>query len=103
VPERNLRLFFLGSAMGLILHRRRLLPLHSNAVALYGRASAVAGASGVGKSTLAAWSARQGSRIVGDDFVALKAAGNEVIAYPGPRVRLWRQTMARFGLDSEGL
>ena len=80
VPERNLRLFLLGSAMGLILHQRGLLPLHANAVALDGRAIAIAGASGAGKSTLAASFARHGHQIVGDDVIALKAARGEVIA-----------------------
>lgn len=104
VPDRNLRLFLLGSAMGLILHQRGLFPLHANAVELHGSAIAVAGASGAGKSTLAAWFARNGSRIVGDDVIALKAVTDEVLAYPGPpRVRLWREAMERFGLDHEGL
>ena len=102
--ERTLRLFLLGSAMGLILHQRGLLPLHANAVVLDGRAIAVAGASGTGKSTLAAWFSRQGRQIVGDDVIALKAGKDAVIAYPGaPRVRLWREAMERFGLDSGGL
>ncbi len=104
VSDRNLRLFLLGSAMGLILHQRGLFPLHANAVELDGSAIAVAGASGAGKSTLAAWFARNGSRIVGDDVIALKAVADEVLAYPGPpRVRLWREAMERFGLHHEGL
>ncbi|WP_338504106.1 hypothetical protein V6R86_09590 [Sphingomonas kaistensis] len=104
VSDRNLRLFLLGSAMGLILHQRGLFPLHANAVELDGRAIAVAGATGAGKSTLAAWFSRSGHRIVGDDVVALKATACTVLAYPGPpRVRLWREAMERFGIDTNGL
>lgn len=54
VPERNLRLCLIGSAMGLVLHQRGLFPLHANAVSQEGKAVAVAGATGAGKSTLAA-------------------------------------------------
>lgn len=104
VPERNVRLFLLGSAMGLLLHQRGLFPLHANAIALDGHAFAVAGASGAGKSTLAAWFSRQGFDLLGDDVLALRQIGGRFAALPGPpRVRLWRQSLDKFGLGSEGL
>jgi hypothetical protein len=104
VPDRNVRLFLLGSAMGLLLHQRGLFPLHANAVSLDGRAIAVAGASGAGKSTLAAWFSRSGLEIIGDDVIALKPTPNGMVALPGPpRVRLWREALNSFGLGSKGL
>ena len=53
VPDRNLRLFLLGSAMGLLLHQRGLLPLHANAVSLGGRTIAVAGSKRCTSSSVA--------------------------------------------------
>lgn len=104
VPERNVRLFLLGSAMGLLLHQRGMFPLHANGVAVNGRAIAVAGATGAGKSTLAAWFLRQGIDLVGDDVVALKPQAGGMLALPGPpRVRLWREALDAFGIDSKGL
>jgi len=104
VPERNVRLFLLGSAMGLLLHQRGLFPLHANACVVDGRAMAVAGPSGAGKSTLAAWLSRQGLTLVGDDVIALRADEGGVAALPGPpRVRLWRESLNCFGLNSAGL
>jgi hypothetical protein len=104
VPERNVRLFLLGSAMGMLLHQRGLLPLHANAIALEGKAIAVAGASGAGKSTLAAWFSRQGLDLVGDDVIALRESEGVLVAMPGPpRVRLWRESLDKFGLGSDGL
>lgn len=104
VPDRNVRLYLLGSAMGLLLHQRGVFPLHANAVALGGHAVAVAGATGAGKSTLAAWFSRQGLTLIGDDVVALRPTPTGMVALPGPpRVRLWRQSLDIFGLGSEGL
>lgn len=104
VPDRNIRLFLLGSVMGLLLHQRGLFPLHANAVALDGKAIAVAGASGAGKSTLAAWFSRHGLNLIGDDVIALRSTPHGMVALPGPpRVRLWRESLDVLGLDSEGL
>lgn len=58
--ERNLRLFLLGSVLGILCHRRDLLPLHANAIVANGVAVAFAGPSGAGKSTLAAHFQRAG-------------------------------------------
>ena len=38
VPDANVRLYLLGSAMGVLLHQRGLLPLHANAVEIGGKA-----------------------------------------------------------------
>src|SRR5687767_37791 len=67
VPEQNLRLYLLGSAFGALLHQRGLLPLHANAVEIDGKAVAFMGASGEGKSTLAAWFHDRGFNIIADD------------------------------------
>ena len=51
---RNVRLYLLGSAMGILLHQRGLLPLHANAIEIDGRAFALHRTIRAGKSTLAA-------------------------------------------------
>jgi len=53
-PLANVRLFLLGSAMGMLIHQRGLLPLHGNSIEIDGCAFAFVGQSGAGKSTLAA-------------------------------------------------
>ncbi|MDT8759751.1 hypothetical protein MZO42_13695 [Sphingomonas psychrotolerans] len=96
--ERNVRLFLLGSAMGILLHQRRILPLHANAVDLDGGAVAFMGMSGAGKSTLAAAFHDRGRSILSDDVCAVIADGNGFIAQPGiPRLRLWRDAVERSG------
>lgn len=105
VPERNVRLFLLGSAFGVLLHQRGLLPLHANAVEIDGRAVAFMGPSGAGKSTLAAWFHDRGFRVIADD-VCVVQFGPEGVPYaaPGlPRLRLWTDALQLMGRGCEGL
>lgn len=99
VPERNLRLYLLGSAMGVLIHQRGLLPLHANAVEIGGRAIAFMGASGEGKSTLAAWLHDRGHRVIADDVCALDCRGEGAPqVHAGiPRLRLWRDALEASG------
>lgn len=98
-PAKNVRLFLLGSAMGLILHQRRLLPLHANAVEIDGRAFAFMGDAGAGKSTLAAWFHDRGHRLIADDVCVIGFGPDGVASVlPGlPRLRLWREALERSG------
>lgn len=105
VDPRNVRLFLLGSAFGVLLHQRGLLPLHANAIEVDGKAVAFMGASGAGKSTLAALFHDRGFRVLADDVcvVSFDAQGN-ARACPGlPRLRLWRDALEMTGRAAEGL
>jgi hypothetical protein len=101
VPPRNLRLYLLGSAMGLILHRRGLLPLHCNAVEVNGVGFAFAGHSGAGKSTLAAWLLDHGFDHLADDVsVIWEDSAGRFRLYPGiSRLRLFDAPLRRSGRD----
>lgn len=103
-PGRNVRLYLLGSAMGMLLHQRGILPLHANAVEVDGRAFAFMGPSGAGKSTLAAWFHDQGYRIVTDDVCVVRfGPDGQPIASPGlPRLRLWTEALEASGRQASG-
>lgn len=103
VPESNVRLYLLGSAMGMLLHQRGMLPLHANAVEVDGAAIAVMGGSGAGKSTLAAWLHDRGHRLISDDVCVIGGEG-ELRAFAGvPRLRLWGAALDAFGRSRAGL
>jgi hypothetical protein len=98
---RNVRLYLLGSAMGVLLHVRGLLPLHANAVIVDGRAHAFLGHPGAGKSTLAAAFHDRGFALLSDDVcVVSDPAGPCPLVQRGiPRLRLWEDAVARSGRD----
>ena len=105
VPERNVRVFLLGSAFGVLLHQRGLLPLHANAIEIDGRAVAFMGPSGAGKSTLAAWFHDRGFRVIADDVCAVSHdfEGRSQAAPGLPRLRLWAEALELMGRSSHAL
>jgi hypothetical protein len=102
VPDRNVRLYLLGSVFGALLHQRGRLPLHANAVQIDGKAAAFMGESGSGKSTLAAWFHDQGFQIIADDVCVVKFnAEGQATAVPGlPRLRLWQEALEATGREA---
>jgi hypothetical protein len=101
-PERNVRLYLLGSAFGALLHQRGLLPLHANAVEIDGKAVAFMGESGAGKSTLAAWFHDRGFRVIADDVCVVQFGVDGVVrACPGlPRLRLAEEVLQATGREA---
>jgi hypothetical protein len=71
VPDHEVRPFLLGSAFGALFHQRGLLPLHGSAIEVNGGAVVFLGASGSGKSSLAAAFSRRGYRVITDDVSVL--------------------------------
>jgi len=99
--DRNVRLYLLGSAFGILLHQRGLLPLHANAIEIDGHAVAFMGETGAGKSTLAAWLHDAGHRVIADDVCVLdfgEGGQDRIRVRPGmPRIRLWKDALERSG------
>lgn len=100
----NLRLFLLGSAMGILLHQRGTLALHANAIRIGERAIAFAGPSGAGKSTLATAFHDRGPQVLTDDVCVVTPTDSGFLAEPGiPRIRLWRDAVTRSGRAPDAL
>lgn len=102
-PE--IRLFLLGSVLGLVCHQRGLFPLHASCVNLHGGAVALAGASGAGKSTLAATLVQRGHALLADDVCVVDPAaeGGPVVLPAFPRVKLWSDSLKALAIAPDGL
>jgi hypothetical protein len=99
------RAFLTGPVQAVLWHQRGLLPLHASVVARNGRAAAIAGASGTGKSTLAAALAGRGLEVLADDICVVDVpAKGAPTALPGiRRLRLWRDALEHLQIPAQRL
>lgn len=101
----DVRVYLLGSALGVLAYQRGWLPLHINAVqAPSGAVWAFTGPSGAGKSTMGAWlNTRLGWPQITDDVAVVKPEDQEPLLYAGPRkIKLWKETMEALQIGMQG-
>jgi hypothetical protein len=93
------RLYLMGSCLGIILMQRHIFPLHGSALNIDGQVWAITGESGAGKSTLTAELIRSGYRMLTDDVIAVSfnEQGTPLITPSFPQQKLWKETLRHFG------
>jgi hypothetical protein len=104
-PELDVRSYLMGSLFAVLCHQRELLPLHASAVATEDGAIAFLGSSGAGKSSLAAFLARGGYRVLADDICVVDpgAPKDRRVLPVAPWLKLWSATLEAMGEPSGGL
>jgi len=96
--------YLLGPVLAFTLRLRGVTCLHASAIAFDGRAIALLGPPGAGKSTLAATFAMRGLSVISDDVLALSRDDGRVVVQPGsPRIRLWRESVVALYGSPEAL
>ncbi len=84
------RLFLLGSALGGLLQQRGDLVLHGSSILTSAGAVIFLGASGMGKSTLAAGFWQRGYPVLTDDVTVIRSTASGLRLFPGaPQIKLW--------------
>ena len=93
--------YLIGPVIAFALRLRGFTCLHASSIAVGGRAIALLGQPGAGKSTTAAAFACLGYSILSDDVVVLDDHGDRFFVPPGyPRVNLWPDSVrALFGSE----
>ncbi|MFJ7756089.1 aldolase [Peribacillus muralis] len=99
--EDRVRLYILGSCMGIMLMQRKVLALHGSAIAIDGKAYVFIGESGAGKSTLASSFMKQGYKLLSDDIVALSMKEGIPWVTPSyPQQKLWLESIQAFEMKA---
>jgi hypothetical protein len=93
--------YLVGPVIAFALRLHGFTCLHASSIAVGGRAIALLGQPGAGKSTTAAAYARLGYSILADDVAVLDDHGDRFLVHPGyPRVNLWPDSVrALFGSE----
>src|SRR5262249_57046891 len=93
-----------GPVLGLGRGRRGAVGVPAGAGAVGGRARALCGGAGAGRSTLAAASARRGDVVLTDDVAPLEPDGDRFRVRPGyPQLRLWPDSVRLLYGDADAL
>ncbi|HMO74788.1 MAG TPA: hypothetical protein PKD48_05540 [Sphingopyxis sp.] len=89
-----------GPILGRAMRLAGLPCLHATALAADGKAVALMGTSGAGKSSLAWALVQQGCRLVTDDMVGLSPGPQGLFVQPGrARLRMWPDVAERLGVE----
>ena len=99
--ENKIRLYILGTCMGALLLQRKILPLHGSAIAINGKAYALVGERGAGKSTLASALKNKGFKLLSDDVIPVSLDHENVpfVTPSYPQQKLWQESLLAFGID----
>jgi hypothetical protein len=99
-PEHDVAIFIIGTVFGILLHQRDHIVLHASAVRVNGKAVLFCGASGAGKSTIAAALGRRGYDFVSDDVsaITLTPAGVPMVQPDGRQLKLWAHSIEQLEL-----
>lgn len=99
------RPFVLTMALAAALHQRRAVVLTGAAVEIDGGAVLLTGASGVGKSTLAAALSAAGYRFLSDEFAVIQFDddGAPLLLPAAPVLSLWRGALYNLGKTDEDI
>lgn len=102
IDHDKVKLYILGTCMGILLIQREVLPLHGSAISIDGKAYAIVGDSGAGKSTLASEFMKRGYDLLTDDIipVIISNEGRPTVVPSYPQQKLWIESLRQFGMNS---
>lgn len=101
IDMRILRVFLLGSSLGLIMSQRNIIALHGGTVAVNDGGIILCGGTGAGKSTLNSAFRKEGFSFLSDDVSALgEDCNGKIVVHPTySQVKLCKDAMIKMDYD----
>lgn len=103
--KNDIRAFLLSTVIGILLHQRGVLPIHSSGIEYNKKAVLFAGNPGAGKSTLAvALNKKYNFKIISDDITICKIYSNKPLFYSSfPSAKLWLDSLNMLEIANDKL
>ena len=100
IPFSDAESFLIGPVLGCLHRLMGNFCLHASVLSYKGRAFALVGAKGAGKSTTSAALLEAGATLISDDIAVISQSETSVTVTPGyPAVRLLPKSLAQYSLD----
>lgn len=99
----ELSTFICGRILGILLHQRKLNPIHGSAIKYKNKVIAFAGISGSGKSTIIAAIEKKGGEIISDDLLLFKIDDSIKLIPSFPFIKLWQDAIRILNIDKTRL
>jgi hypothetical protein len=99
--NKKVRLFLLGSVFGALFIQRGLIPIHGSSIKIGNSAIIFSGASGVGKSSIAACFVQKGYPFLSDDISIIDE--NFCVVPSFPKLKLWKDILRKLNIDKSSL
>jgi len=94
VKIEELSTFISGRILGILLHQRKLNPIHGGAIRYKEKVIAFPGISGAGKSTIITAMSLKGAELISDDLLLFSFDDNSIKLVPSfPYVKLWEDSL----------
>lgn len=100
VTEEAIRIYLLGTCMGIVLLQRGFLPLHGSSIATPNGGVLFLGDSGMGKSTIAAAFCKKGYTLISDDICSISPGNTTtVMLHPAfPQLKLCEDSLKELSI-----
>lgn len=100
--NKDIRALLLTTVLGVVLNQRKLFPVHASSVLIKDSAILISGSSGVGKSTLASYFAKEGYPVITDDISAIKIVDELPYIIPSfPSLKLWPDSIKKLSFEEK--
>jgi hypothetical protein len=97
-------LYLNGSAYGVVLHQRKILPLHGSSFKYNNKGIMICGEAGAGKSSLTAVFCMNGGEFFTDDITPIQLKNMNPYVWPlSDRIKLWADSLIQLGHELNGL
>lgn len=100
----SVKIFLLGSILGVVLHQKGILPFHGSSFSYKEKGIIICGHSGAGKSSVTAAFCQKAATLINDDITPVCVATSKTTIIPlNTHIKLWDDSLKRLQINQDEL